>query len=106
MSKSELLQIVQLALTLVLWLTIVGGLMVVLYRQPRRNRDDKNEPGLERAHFPWGVSRHVETGQFAPIERDRADNLSQDEIEWASELGATTDEEVLDLVRKHRESLT
>lgn len=31
--------------------------------------------------------------------------LTDDDIEWARELGASTDEEILDLIRKHKESL-
>ena len=45
-------------------------------------------------------------GQRLPqADRGRVDNLTQDDIEWARELGAETDQEILDLVRKHVESL-
>ena len=43
--------------------------------------------------------------RLTQADRGRVDNLTQDDIEWARELGAETDQEILDLVRKHVESL-
>jgi hypothetical protein len=43
--------------------------------------------------------------RIPPVDRGRVDNLTQDDIEWARELGAETDQEVMDLVRKHIEGI-
>ena len=48
----------------------------------------------------------TDLGQRLPIEDIAYSPTTQEEVEWARELGATTPEEVIDLVRKHKESLT
>ena len=47
----------------------------------------------------------TDLGQGTPEEpRGNPSGLTEDELEWAYELGATTIDEVVDLVRKHEES--
>lgn len=58
----------------------------------------------------WGLlvpTNPDDLGQHTPEVSltDQPTGLTTDELEWARELGATTLEETIDLVRKHEESV-
>jgi len=59
-------------------------------------KDEKIERVIEAV-------RKYPTGQFEPDpDLGRTDGLTQDEIEWAVEQGASDNEEILDLISKHK----
>lgn len=74
---------------------------LVLSRQPHRPnaaKDKYTEPIAEKWHNYKG-----ETGQFSPgLDRGRTDSLTEDDIQWAQELGAQTNEEIEEMVNNHR----
>ena len=75
--------------------------LILLYLMRRLERTDER-PLTVKSH---GLGIVTDVGQFKPdADRGRVDGLTNDDIEWARELGATTTEEILDLVRKHEES--
>lgn len=77
---------------------------VILLKLVRRLSLLKHEDALT---YTRKGSRGVVTdlGQATPdTDPGRPSGLTEDDIEWARELGATTEQEMLDLVRKHEES--
>jgi hypothetical protein len=66
---------------------------------------------LHHKHKEWPDTRTrgfgivTDLGQGTPEEpRGNPSGLTEDELEWAYELGATTIDEAVDLVRKHEET--
>ena len=56
--------------------------------------------------LPYDFLGGADLGQFKPTEpRGRPDSLTNDDIAWAREIGAETDEEIIDYVRKHKEEV-
>ena len=75
----------------------------MLLKLLRQFSTDTNQVTLARVGNRGVVT---DLGQSSPKpDMGRVDGLTQDDVEWARELGATTEQEVLDLVRKHEESL-
>lgn len=81
----------------------IGLKRVLCYLIPKQAPTD----GPLAQLFPSGgvLSGALGTGRFDMNElaTDRPDGLTDDEIEWAHEVGAKSDEEVRDLIRRHRE---
>ena len=45
----------------------------------------------------------METGQFTPPDTERPDGLSHEEVAWAIEQGAESEEEILEMIKKHEQ---
>lgn len=43
--------------------------------------------------------------EFPPPDRGRADGLTTEDIEWAIEQGATSEDEIFKLVKEHKEQV-
>ena len=85
---------------------IVGLIVLILVWQHRENiaRRLAGEPFTTLTTKGHGLV--TDLGQSSPEDdRGRVDGLTSDDVEWAQELGAETEDEILDLVRKHEESL-
>jgi len=64
------------------------------------------EPSVLVQPKPYDFFDVQSLGQFKPTEpRGRPDSLTNDDIAWAREMGAETDEEIIDYVRKHKEEV-
>ncbi len=73
------------------WMVVGLSLIWILLR-----KDEKVE------HIKRSFRKYT-TGQFKPDpDLGRTDGLTQDDIAWAIENGATDNEEILDLVSKHK----
>ena len=89
-------------LCLLLVLLVHGIVLLKLVR--KLSLLERSEPFTYERKGSVGIV--TDLGQASPKpDMGRVDGLTQDDVEWARELGATTEQEVLDLVRKHEESL-
>jgi len=72
----------------------LGVVLMILVLKPKSQKFQRLKAKL---------SPSPETGQFEPDNAlGRADGLTQEDIAWAYEHGAVNDQDVLDMVSKHK----
>jgi hypothetical protein len=70
---------------------------IILIKQTQENKKKNQKLSLKNRIIS------PQTGQFEPDDEfGRADGLTADDIAWANEHGALNDQDVLDMVSKHK----
>ena len=94
----ELIEVARSILLIIMALvwTVVGLIILLKMTSNKTNLNSTLNP------FRQVVSRYT-TGQFKPeSDLGQSSGLTQDDIDWALENDATSDEDILDLVSKHK----